>query len=252
MRETNNAAKTPDIYVIGIGPGCIDEMTFRAKKALDECDLIIGYSKYIELLRGHFPEIKLISSGMRKEIQRCEFALKKASEGEKVAVVSSGDPGIYGMAGLMLEIADKTGFKAKIKIIPGITAASAAAAILGAPIMNDFAAISLSDLLTSPNIIFKRVRLAAEADFVICFYNPKSLNRTEQIGIAMDIILKYRCGQTPVGIVRNAGRKKQGYIITTLNDMPGRNIDMSSLVIVGNSKSYVKNKRIITPRGYKI
>ncbi|MHB1443803.1 MAG: precorrin-3B C(17)-methyltransferase [Candidatus Humimicrobiaceae bacterium] len=242
----------PKIYVIGIGPGNIEDMTSRAKSALEDADIIIGYSTYIELIRDFFPAKKFISSGMTREVERCRLVLKKTLEGNTVALVSSGDSGIYGMAGIMLEVVNKAGNMVQIEIIPGITAVSAAAAVLGAPVMNDFAVISLSDLLTPWELICKRIESAAEGDFVICFYNPKSKKRSAHIGIARDIIQKYRDAGTPVGIVRNAGRENESNDITTVGDMLNFEIDMFTVVIVGNSKTYIENGKIITPRGYDV
>lgn len=240
------------IYVVGMGPGSLEDMTPRAKNAIENADLIIGYSAYIELVKSFFPGKNFISSGMTREVERCSLVLEKALEGSTVALISSGDSGIYGMAGIMLEVVNKSGKNVPVEVIPGITAASAAAAILGAPVMHDFAVISLSDLLTPWELICKRVECAAQGDFVICIYNPKSKHRSGYIGIARDIMLKYKAGGTPVGIVRNAGRQDEGYVIATLDNMLEHEIDMFTVVIVGNSKSYVENGKMITPRGYEI
>lgn len=240
------------IYVVGIGPGGMEDMTPRARKAIEESDLVVGYSTYIELIRDNFPGKQFISSGMTREVERCRLVLEKAREGHTVALISSGDSGIYGMAGIMLEVAGRPASGVPVEVVPGITAASAAAAILGAPIMHDFAVISLSDLLTPWDLILKRIECAAQGDFVICIYNPKSKNRNDYIDIARDIILKYRDAGTPVGIVRNAGRQDESHTVTTLGNMLDCEIDMFTVVIVGNSKTYVHNGRIITPRGYEL
>ena len=240
------------IYVIGLGPGNSEDMTPRAKKAIEIADEVIGYSTYIELIEKFFPGKKFVSSGMTREIERCELVLEKAQEGKTVALISSGDSGIYGMAGIMLEVANKSGRDGAIEIIPGITSASAAGAVLGAPLMHDFAVISLSDLLTPLDLIYKRIECAAQGDFVICIYNPKSKKRSDYIERARNIILQYRNASTPVGIVRNAGRENEGYDIATLGDMLNFEIDMFTTVIIGNSQTYVENGRIITPRGYNI
>ncbi len=239
------------IYVVGMGPGSMADMTPRAKEAIGGADEIVGYSTYIELIEKHFPGKTFVSSGMTREVERCEMVLKKALEGKNVALVSSGDSGIYGMAGIMLEVVNRSGQKVDVEVIPGITAASAAAAVLGAPLMHDFAVISLSDLLTPLELIFKRVELAAQGDFVLCLYNPKSKSRTGYIDTARDLLLKHRGPETPVGIVRNAGRENEACDITTLKNMPEFEIDMFTLVIIGNSQSYVENGRLITPRGYR-
>lgn len=240
------------IYVIGMGPGNSEDMTPRAKKAIDNADLVIGYSTYVELIKEYFPDKQFISSGMTREVERCELVLEKALEGKSVAIISSGDSGIYGMAGIMLEVVNKSSRRIPVEIIPGITAASAAAAVLGAPIMHDFAVISLSDLMTPLEAIYKRVECAAQGDFVICLYNPKSKSRCDYIDTTREIVLKHRNSATPVGIVRNAGRENEEFDITTLENMLACEIDMFTVVIIGNSKTYIENGRIITPRGYKV
>ncbi len=240
------------ITVIGIGPGNMEDMTPRAEKAIREADVIIGYGAYIELIKEHFPDKELIGSGMTQEVERCRLVLEKALEGKNTALISSGDSGIYGMAGLMLEVVNRSGSGIPVEIIPGITAASAAAAVLGAPIMHDFAVISLSDRLTPLELIYKRIEYAAAGDFVLCLYNPKSKTRTEQIEKAREIVLDHREGSTPVGIVRNAGRTGESHEITNLAEMLSRGIDMFTVVIIGNSGTYVENGRIITPRGYRM
>ncbi|HEX9058699.1 MAG TPA: precorrin-3B C(17)-methyltransferase, partial [Clostridia bacterium] len=169
----------PKIYVVGLGPGNEGDMTTRSKEAIMGSDVIIGYTAYIELIKDIFPGKNLIASGMTREVERCELVLQKALEGNTVALVSSGDSGIYGMAGIMLEVVNKSKKDIAVEIIPGITAANAAAAVLGAPIMHDFAVISLSDLLTPLEQIYRRVECAASGDFVICLYNPKSIKRSD-------------------------------------------------------------------------
>jgi len=240
------------IAVIGIGPGSIADMTQRAIAAMENADIIMGYSTYIELVEKYFPGKEFLSSGMTREIDRCRLALQKALEGKSVTLISSGDSGIYGMAGIMLEVVNHSGSRIPVELIPGITAASAAAAILGAPIMHDFAVISLSDLMVPLDQIYKRVECAAQGDFVICLYNPKSKGRVDYIDKARDIVLKYRNAGTPVGIVRNAGRENEAYDIATLANMLDFAIDMFTVVIIGNSKTYIEKGRIITPRGYDL
>ncbi len=240
------------IYVIGIGPGDLEHMTIKAREALEESDLIVGYSTYVELIKEYFPQKEFISSQMTREVERCIMVLQKAEEGRIVALISSGDSGIYGMAGIMLEVASKEGSSIPVEVVPGVTAASAAAAVLGAPVMHDFAVISLSDLLTPWETIEKRLEYAAMGDFVVCLYNPKSRNRQDYIRIARDLLLQHRQGGTPVGIVRNAGRKQESMDIATLETMLDFEIDMFTMVIIGNSMTYIEGKRIITPRGYKL
>jgi precorrin-3B C17-methyltransferase len=197
----------------------------------------------------------VLSSGMRQEVERCSKAVELAGEGKCVAVICSGDPGIYAMAGLVFEILGNQqsavgGQDIQTEVIPGIPAFSASAARLGAPLMHDFASISLSDLLTPWEVIEKRIGAAASADFVIVIYNPKSRGRPEHIMKARDIILKSRSGDTPVGIVRSATRENESIVITDLDTMLEHEIDMQSTVIIGNSQTFVWKDRMVTPRGY--
>lgn len=238
------------IYIIGIGPGNKENMSLRAIDAIKKSDVIIGYKNYINLLGDLIKNKKVISSGMREEISRCQKTLESALSGKIVSLISSGDPGIYGMAGIMLEVAGKSDEKIDIEIIPGITSASVSSAILGSPINNDFAVISLSDLLTPWNIIEKRIKSAAKSDFIICIYNPKSKERDWQIEKTKKILLKYRKKETPVGIVNNAQRKNQHSVIANLENMLTHKIDMNTTIIIGNSKTFIDNDFMITPRGY--
>ena len=240
------------IYVVGFGPGDKQFMTMQAVEIIEQADLIVGYTTYTDILKAQFPDKKYISTPMRKETDRCRLAIEKALEGNTVAMVSSGDSGIYGMAGIMLEIADNMQADVEIVTVPGITAASTAASVLGAPLMHDLSLISLSDLMTPLELIFRRVEAAASADFVISLYNPKSGKRVDYLEKAADIIMKYRDKGTPVGIVRNAGRPDQKAWLTTLSELKNEPVDMFCVVIVGNSQTYIKNNRMITPRGYKI
>lgn len=240
------------IFVIGIGPGAESYMTPAAKEAILSSDVVIGYKTYIDLISQLIEGKKVIDSGMKKEIERCNLALDLAEEGATVSLVSSGDPGIYGMAGAMLEVQGQRSSKVTIEVIPGVTAVSAAAAVLGAPLMHDFTVISLSDLLTDWEVIKKRLHLAAEGDFVISLYNPKSKGRVTQIEEARDIILKYRNKETPVGMVRNAKREGESHVITTLDEMLQHPIDMLTVVIIGNSNTFIQEGKIITPRGYSL
>lgn len=238
------------IYVIGTGPGGIDEITPRALNALNECEIISGYSRYIDLIREYFPEKKFLSYSMRQEVKRCNDALAISRENKNIALISGGDSGVYGMAGLMLEIA--SGSSEEIRIIPGITAANSCAAILGAPLMNDYVNISLSDLLTDWKIIECRLICACEGDFVICIYNPASNHRPCNFIRACEIMLNHgKAKNTPVGYVRNIGRENEFSKVITLGEIMNEDIDMLCTVIIGNSKSYISNGRIITPRGYK-
>lgn len=236
------------LYVVGIGPGGRENMTFKAVDTIKECDVIVGYTPYIEYL-GDLAEGKdLFSTGMKGEIERCKIAIDKVREGKNTAIISTGDSGLYGMAGPILELAKDI----DVEIIPGVTAAFSAASELGSPIMHDYASISLSDLMTPWNVIEKRIDKAAEADFVITIYNPKSRGRKTHLERAVEIIATYRDGKTPVGIVRNSGRMDTDIIITTLDSIDYESVDMLCVLIVGNSNTYIRDDKIVTPRGYEI
>lgn len=242
------------LSIVGIGPGNIDLLTQRAQKAIKKCRVIVGYKTYVELLGNLANGKELISTGMTQEIERARIAINQAREGKRVCLISSGDPGVYGMAGLVLELLSKEEEDTlKVEIIPGVISATSCAALLGAPLMHDFAAISLSDLLTDLPLIEQRVEAAAKADFVIALYNPKSKKRTEPLSRAWKILMKYKSPKTPVGIVRNCQRAEQEVIITTLKDMLAcEKIDMVTTIIVGNSQTFLKGKYMITPRGYRL
>ena len=238
------------IYVTGLGPGASDQMTVQAKKVLEKCPVIIGYTVYIDLIREEFPDKIFLSTPMRREADRCRMAFAEAQKGHNVAMVCSGDAGIYGMAGLICEIG-KDYPDVGIEIVPGITAASAGAAVLGAPLMHDFSVISLSDLLTPWEKIEKRIRAAAEADFVICIYNPSSKKRSDYLKKACGMILEYRNPETVCGIVRNIGRDGENCEILTLERLRDTQVDMFTTVFIGNSNTMELNGRMVTPRGYK-
>ena len=240
------------IYVIGIGPGDKGGITLEALEALEACEIISGYEKYIELVKKFLPEKIFYSYHMRDEIKRCQEVLKISKEtGKKIALISSGDSGVYGMAGLMLETAEGSG--EEIYIISGVTASNSAAAILGAPLMNDYANISLSDLMTPWEVIAKKLKAACEGDFVICVYNPASHHRPENFKKACEILLNHKSPETPCGYVRNIGRDEKSHEIMTLKEIKDcEKIDMLTTVIIGNSQTYVLNDKLITPRGYKI
>ena len=238
------------IYVTGLGPGAADQMTIRAKKVLEKCPVIIGYTVYIDLIREEFPDKIFLTTPMRREADRCRMAFAEAQKGQDVAMVCSGDAGIYGMAGLICEIG-KDYPDVGIEVVPGITAASGGAAVLGAPLMHDFAVISLSDLLTPWEKIEKRIRAAAEADFVICIYNPSSKKRADYLQKACGMILEYRKPETVCGIVRNIGRDGESCEILSLERLAGTQADMFTTVFIGNSNTMELNGRMVTPRGYK-
>ena len=244
-------AEMSKLYIVGIGPGDLNHMTFEAREALTSADAVVGYSTYLKLIEPLLAGKEVVSSGMTKEVERCRQAISLAGEGKTVALVSSGDAGVYGMAGLVLELEPPDGVD--VVVVPGVSAVQAAAAVLGAPLMHDFAVISLSDLLTPWELIEKRLAAAAAADFVIALYNPRSKGRSGHLERARDIILRSRPDRTPVGIVRNACRKGEERIIASLADMPLERADMFSLVIVGNSATCVDRKgRMVTPRGYEL
>ena len=240
------------IYVVGIGPGGADTITPQAMKILQSCDVIAGYEKYVDMVKDLVPGKILYTSGMTHEAERCGYVLFLAKDfGLKVALVSSGDSGVYGMAGLMLEVADGSGVE--VRVIPGITAANSCAAILGAPLMNDYAAISLSDRLASWDVIKRRLVSACTGDFVICLYNPASSLRPYSFMKACDTILHYRDSKTPAGYVRNAGRDGESSRIMTLREIRNcQDVDMLCTVIIGNSQTYVLGGKMITPRGYDV
>jgi len=238
------------IYVVGIGPGNMEDISVRAYKILKSVDIIAGYITYVDLVKDEFKEKEFYVSGMKKEIDRSEKVLELAKEGKSVALISSGDAGIYGMAGIMIEVALGSGID--VEIVPGITSSVAGASIVGAPLMHDQAIISLSDLLTDWEVITKRIDRASEGDFVISLYNPKSKGRTEQIVEAREIMLRHKAPTTPVALLRHVGREDQNYTLTNLEEMLNHEIDMFTVVIVGNSKTYIKEGKMITPRGYHL
>ncbi|ECB9662389.1 precorrin-3B C(17)-methyltransferase [Listeria monocytogenes] len=240
------------IYVIGIGPGDKRLMTGEALQAIEDAEVIVGYVTYIKLIKELIKDKEVVKTGMRREIDRCQEAVDIALTGKKVAVVSSGDAGIYGMAGLVLELAEKSNPDLEVKVIPGITASIGAAAVLGAPIMHDFCHISLSDLMTPWEVIEKRLTHAAMADFVVCFYNPRSKGRANHLANAFQKMMEYKSGDTVVGIVKDVGRKEERKIITTMRDIDYELVDMTTMVIVGNKETYVKSGKMITPRGYTL
>lgn len=235
------------LYVIGIGPGGIDHMTIKAVETIKKCDIIVGYTPYIEYLGDLVDGKEIYSTGMKGEIERCKLALEKAKE-KDTAIISTGDAGLYGMAGPILELNEEV----DVEIIPGVTAVFSAASELGSPIMHDYVAISLSDLLTPWEVIENRVEKAAEGDFVITIYNPRSKGRKDHLEKAVNIILKHKSKDTPVGIVKDSGRLGTEITITTLGEIDYEIVDMLSVVIIGNSNTYIKDNQIITPRGYDI
>ncbi|GEA15298.1 MAG: precorrin-3B C17-methyltransferase / cobalt-factor methyltransferase [Moorella sp. (in: firmicutes)] len=243
-----------EIMVVGLGPGREEEMTPRARQALARAEVIVGYRTYIDLIASLTAGREVVVTGMTGEVARCREAVARAAAGARVAVISSGDPGVYGMAGLILEVLAEhpRGKEIMVRVIPGVTAATAAAAVLGAPLMHDFAVISLSDRLTPWEVIARRLELAAAADFVLVLYNPRSHGRPDHLRRARDIILQYRRPSTPVGVVRNAGREGEEAWIRDLATFLELPVDMVSTVIIGNSQTRVLDGRLVTPRGYRL
>ena len=240
--------------MVGIGPGHAIGLTLEARQALEEAEVVAGYHTYLDLVPELITGKNVIGSGMMQEVDRCAAAVERAKAGSQVAVISSGDPGIYGMAGLVLELVVKIPepLRPEVRIIPGVSAVGSAAAALGAPLMHDFAVISMSDLMTPWDLIEKRVRAAAEADFVIAIYNPKSMRRTAQIEKVREIVLQHRAATTPVGVVRSVSRPDQEVIITTLDRFTEEKIDMFTTVIIGNTQTFRQGNYMITPRGYAL
>lgn len=250
MTTTQNGTKGL-LTVVGIGPGAIDLMAPRARAALVAAEVVVGYRTYLELVCDFLnPATEVIASAMMQEIDRCKKALELAEEGRRVALVCGGDPGIYAMAGLVFELARSLNATVAIDIIPGIAALNSCAAILGAPLMHDFAAISLSDLMTPWQLIEQRLEAVAAADFVVVIYNPKSKKRADQIVKARAILLAHRLGDTPVGIVSGATRAHETVRLTTLAQMLDEEIGMQTTVIIGNSQTFVWQGKMVTPRGY--
>lgn len=236
------------IYVVGLGPGKEEYMTYEAAKALEESDVIIGYTVYIDLIKDRYQGKELLTTGMRQEKGRCSLCLSKALEGKTVSLVCSGDSGVYGMASLMLEIAE--GEEADIKVISGITAALSGGAVLGAPLSHDFCVISLSDHLTPWELIEKRLRCAAMGDFAMAIYNPSSKLRKDYLKRACDILLEVIEKERVCGFVRNIGRDDESYCLCTLEELKDKQVDMFTTVFIGNSTTKVIDGRLVTPRGY--
>ena len=238
------------LTVVGLGPGAGADLTGRAVQAIESSDLVVGYTAYIALIRDAFPHKEMASTGMKKEVDRCRMAVEAAVAGKNVAVVCSGDSGVYGMAGLIYEIA-RDYPPIEIEVVPGITAACGGAAVLGAPLTHDFAVISLSDLLTPWEKIEKRLSMAAQADFVICLYNPRSHSRADYLQKACDILLQYKDPQTVCGYVQNIGREGERAVTLSLQELRDcQEVDMFTTVFVGNEQTVLINGKMVTPRGY--
>jgi cobalt-precorrin 5A hydrolase/precorrin-3B C17-methyltransferase len=251
VAEINQFTHSGMLYIVGTGPGDLQYLTQRAKDAIMNSDVIVGYDTYIDLIKDIIKGKEVVSTPMTQEIERAEKAVELALAGKTVSIISGGDPGIYGMAGLVFEILKSQQLGLKIEVIPGISALNACSARLGAPLMHDFAVISLSDRLTDWELIEERLDSAAKADFITVLYNPRSKGRPEHIKKAIEIFMKYRNPETPVGIVKSAMRRDERIIISTLKALPVEEIDMQTTVIIGNSSTYIWNRWMITPRGYE-
>ena len=238
------------LYVVGLGPGGAEYMTEEARAALARADVLVGYTVYLDLVRDMFPDKEIFTTPMRQEIERCRRALEIASGGKTVAMLSSGDAGVYGMAGLILEMSAEFP-EVEIEVVAGVTAALSGAAVLGAPLMHDFCVISLSDLLTPWETIKRRLRCAAEGDFAVCIYNPCSKKRRDHLRRACDILLDVKSPDTVSGWVRNIGREGQEMKILTLGELRDEELDMFTTVFVGSSKTRRIGGRMVTPRGYE-
>ena len=238
------------LYVVGIGPGEYEQMTVRAINALKGSDTIIGYTVYVDLVKEHFPGKEFMTTPKKKEVDRCVMAFQEAMKGKTVSMICSGDAGVYGMSGLMYEVG-KDYPQVELEIIPGVTAATGGAAVLGAPLIHDFCLISLSDLLTPWEKIESRLLHASEADFVICLYNPSSKKRHDYLMKACDLMMRYKKEDTVCGIVGNIGREGENMKIMTLKELRNTSVDMFTTVFVGNSQTKEINGKMVTPRGYR-
>ena len=239
------------LYVVGLGPGGSRWMTWEARAALEQAEVLCGYTGYLDLIRGEFPDKEYFSTPMTQEIERCRAALERARSGRTTALVCSGDAGVYGMAGPVLELAPQFP-EVEIQVVPGVTAALAGAAVLGAPLMHDFAVLSLSDLLTPWEVIRRRLELAAQGDFVLCLYNPSSRRRRDHLRMACDIVLAHRGPETVCGWVRNAGRAQEEHQVLTLGELREAQVDMFTTVFIGSAATRRIGDRMVTPRGYEL
>ena len=240
------------LKVVGFGPGGKGDMTLRAIEAIENAEVVTGFTTYVKILQEIFPGKEFKATGMTKEVDRCRMAVQEAIAGKEVVMVSSGDSGIYGMAAITYQVADELDADIDIEIIPGITAASSAAAVLGAPLTHDTALISLSDRLTPWDLIEKRLAAAASSDMVVALYNPRSHGRPDLLEKAFKIIMEHKSPDTVVGVVRNIGRKDQSSWICSMKDFDFEKVDMFCTVVIGNSKTYALDGKMITPRGYDI
>ena len=238
------------LYVIGIGPGEYEQMTLKAIHAMEKSEVIIGYTVYVDLVKEHFPGKEFLTTPMKKEVDRCVMAFEEAKKGKVVSMICSGDAGVYGMSGLMYEVGVNYP-EVELEIIPGVTAATGGAAVLGAPLIHDFCLISLSDLLTPWEKIEARLLAAAQADFVVCLYNPSSRKRKDYLQKACDLMMKYKSPDTVCGTVAQIARDGETAQVMTLKELRDTEVDMFTTVFVGNSQTKNIGGRMVTPRGYK-
>ena len=238
------------LYVIGIGPGEYEQMTLKAIHAMEKSEVIIGYIVYVDLVKDHFPGKEFLTTPMKKEVDRCVMAFEEAKKGKVVSMICSGDAGVYGMSGLMYEVGVNYP-EVELEIIPGVTAATGGAAVLGAPLIHDFCMISLSDLLTPWEKIEVRLLAATEADFVVCLYNPSSRKRSDYLQKACDLMMQYKSPETVCGIVSYIGRDGEHYEVMDLKTLRDTKVDMFTTVWVGNSQTKEINGKMVTPRGYR-
>ena len=238
------------LYVIGIGPGEYEQMTLKAIHAMEKSEVIIGYTVYVDLVKEHFPGKEFLTTPMKKEVDRCVMAFEEAKKGKVVSMICSGDAGVYGMSGLIYEVGVNYP-EVELEIIPGVTAATGGAAVLGAPLIHDFCLISLSDLLTPWEKIEARLLAAAEADFVVCLYNPSSRKRSDYLQKACDLMMQYKSPETVCGIVSDIGRDGEHYEVMDLKTLRDTKVDMFTTVWVGNSQTKEINGKMVTPRGYR-
>lgn len=238
------------LYVIGIGPGEYEQMTLKAIHAMEKSEVIIGYTVYVDLVKEHFPGKEFLTTPMKKEVDRCVMAFEEAKKGKVVSMICSGDAGVYGMSGLMYEVGVNYP-EVELEIIPGVTAATGGAAVLGAPLIHDFCLISLSDLLTPWEKIEARLLAAAEADFVVCLYNPSSRKRSDYLQKACDLMMQYKSPETVCGIVSYIGRDGEHYEVMDLKTLRDTKVDMFTTAWVGNSQTKEINGKMVTPRGYR-
>lgn len=237
------------LYVVGIGPGAAEQMTVRALRVLESCDVIAGYGVYVDLVKPILKDKEYLVTPMKKEAERCRMAIECAMTGKSVAMISSGDAGVYGMAGLIYELAQ--GKELEIEVIPGVTAALSGGAVLGAPMTHDFAVISLSDLLTPWEKIEKRLDHAAQADLSMAIYNPSSVRRADHLQKACRIVMRHQSPETVCGVVKNIGREGEAMQVMSLKELAEYPADMFTTVFIGNSQTKVIDGRMITPRGYR-